>query len=467
MTAGTHRRKGMGVRLGVEGGGGMMLRRGTAARTAGLGILVLTGALVMPHAAPSAMPASTTGLYINAGGPALTDGWGTSWHADSGFVGGRTYTTTAPLRSDVQQQALFQSERYGMTAYRLAVPNGTYTVKLLEAEIWFNAPHQRVFSVSVSGHVVESNVDIYARVGKNAPLWLTFPATVTNGMLELDFSASVNYAKVAGIMVQSGPGSSPTPTAKPSPSATHSPTPPPSGTLIFDDEFNGPAGSQPGAPWSIMGGSMPSRWGVECFVNDRTHIHEDGAGHLVETATYNPEGVPCSNGSGPYESGGIEIPASVWTYEYGNAEARIQVPCASGAGLWPAWWEDGASWPSGGEIDMLEIMKGAGPSYAIQSLHGPGPSGAWNLGNSSGPANWCGGFHTYGAIWSPTEVRFTIDGQVTRTLTPAAMHAGWVWPFQGHPERLLLDLQVGGTGGTVNNATLPQSMVIDWVRVSR
>jgi Glycosyl hydrolases family 16/Fibronectin type III domain len=248
------------------------------------------------------------------------------------------------------------------------------------------------------------------------------------------------------------------------------------GTLIFDDEFNGPAGSQPSSTrWTIFGGSSPSRWGVECFVNDSGHIGEDGQGSLVLTATYNPGGVPCSNGSGPYESGGMETNLStLFHYQYGRAEARIKVPCQSGTGMWPAWWEDGTSWPTGGEIDNLEIMKDGQPTPgqgAQQTVHGATSSGgSWQVGNNyANPQRqpWCQDFHTYGSVWSLGQIQFTVDGVVTRTLTPSDMQAGWTWPFDTYAERLFLDLQVGGWGGTVDNSTLPQSMLVDWVRVSQ
>src|ERR1019366_4613160 len=67
--------------------------------------------------------------------------------------------------------------------------------------------------------------------------------------------------------------------------------------------------------------------------------------------------------------------------------------------------------------------------------------------------------------WSPGQVAFTIDGAVTHTITPANMQSGWSWPFDSYQERLLLDLQVGAAGGTINSGSLPQSMLTDWVRV--
>lgn len=243
------------------------------------------------------------------------------------------------------------------------------------------------------------------------------------------------------------------------------------GHLIFDDEFNGAASSAPDpSKWKVLGGSAPPRWGEECFVNNRAHISLDGTGHLVETATYNPGGVPCNNGSGPYESGGMTTGSAtngLFDFQYGTVEARIKVPCQSGTGMWPAWWSDGPGWPKGGEIDYLEVMKGGLGYDAHQTLHGATTSGGhWNLGyKNTSTTLWCKQYHVYGAIWTHGKLQFTIDGAVTHTATPSDMHSGWIWPFDSSHERLLVDLEVGGAGGTVNNATLPQSMLVDWVRV--
>jgi beta-glucanase (GH16 family) len=191
----------------------------------------------------------------------------------------------------------------------------------------------------------------------------------------------------------------------------------------------------------------------------------------VETATYNPNGVPCSNGSGPYESGGMDtgsFPSPLFSYQYGTAEARVKVPCRSGSGVWPAWWQDGPSWPTGGEIDNLEIMSDGGAGMnAQQTLHGPTSSGgSWQLNYANVASQpWCNDFHTFGSIWSPGKIVFTIDGVATRTITKSDVQSGWTWPFDSYAERLFVDLQVGSYGGTPDPSTFPQSMIVDWVRV--
>jgi beta-glucanase (GH16 family) len=245
-------------------------------------------------------------------------------------------------------------------------------------------------------------------------------------------------------------------------------TPPPTttGTLEFDDEFTGAAGSSPDTTkWNIL--NDVNSWGVQCFVNDRSHIYLNGDGQLVETATYNPSGSPCSGTT--YESGGMDTKGSgQFSFQYGTIEASIKVPCESGTGMWPAFWSDGPGWPANGEIDYLEIMDGKGPDDAKQSLHGPTSSGSWNLGNDNVAATpWCGAYHTYGATWSDNKIAFTIDGVVTHTDTSASLPSGDTWPFDKATalQSILLDLQVGKDGGTPTPSTFPQSMDVDWVRV--
>src|SRR4051812_14065474 len=83
-----------------------------------------------------AASASTTGLStvrINSGGPAMTDIAGFHWQADTGYVDGRTASTTANI-TNTRKPDLFRTNRYGMSAYHIPVTNGTYTVSLLEAE---------------------------------------------------------------------------------------------------------------------------------------------------------------------------------------------------------------------------------------------------------------------------------------------------------------------------------------------
>src|SRR5215211_6025695 len=62
-----------------------------------------------------------------------------------------------------------------------------------------------MFSVSAEGATVLSNIDIYAAAGADTAYDRTFPVTVSDGTLNLTFSASVENAKVNAIKVVPAP----------------------------------------------------------------------------------------------------------------------------------------------------------------------------------------------------------------------------------------------------------------------
>jgi len=155
--------------------------------------------------APSFAHAATVPAVARVGTDSVpvSDSSGTVWAADRGFTGGWDVPrgTTAPI-SGTDDDRLYQSEHYGMSAFTTAVPSpGTYRVRLRLAETYFAAAGQRVFDVAAEGQTRLSNVDIYARVGKNTAYDPTFDVPVTDGVLNLAFVNKVNYAKVAAIEV--------------------------------------------------------------------------------------------------------------------------------------------------------------------------------------------------------------------------------------------------------------------------
>ncbi|MDX6284835.1 MAG: trimeric autotransporter adhesin [Frankiales bacterium] len=172
-------------------------------------IRIIALCLIAGTLGASALTASTTAsttataskILINTGGSALTDTDGNAWKADSYFTGGTAGSTTATI-SGTNYQGVFRNGRGGMSAYRIPVANGTYTVKLLEAEYYFSAAGKRIFDVKSEGALVVDNLDIFARAGKNASLYVVFKSTVSDGILDLVFTASVDRAKVDGIVIE-------------------------------------------------------------------------------------------------------------------------------------------------------------------------------------------------------------------------------------------------------------------------
>jgi beta-glucanase (GH16 family) len=162
---------------------------------------------------------------------------------------------------------------------------------------------------------------------------------------------------------------------------------------------------------------------------------------------------------------------NTFRFQYGVAEARVQVP--TGQGLVAQFWmlgqeayEGENAWPSCGEIDTAEVL-GSEPNIANGTLHAPwsfAPTGVQGQADSATPLS--AGFHTYSVEWEPERISFMLDGTVYKTITPSDLPAGAAWPFK-HPYFLLLDLAVGGEWpGSPNASThFPAQMLVDWVRV--
>lgn len=245
------------------------------------------------------------------------------------------------------------------------------------------------------------------------------------------------------------------------------PPPPPPTTgncdetnLKFCDDFTGSTGSKPdSSKWDVMSGA--SGWGVECFTESPNNIQQDGQGNLKLV-------VRKESGCGrDYTSGGIETNRgnSNFTFQYGDVEIRAKAAC--GGGVWPALWtstgDNGPGWPNSGEIDILEIMDG--DQYnAQQTIHG-GPSHWQKNTSNKSSKRWCEDWHTYGVDWRKGSLKFKIDGVVKHTLTPSDVPSGQKWPFDSYNQRLLVDLQIGSWGGTINNNDLPSTMLVDYVKV--
>jgi 5-hydroxyisourate hydrolase-like protein (transthyretin family) len=182
-----------------------------AAVTAGLATTVFTPATT----GTATITATTAGLNaaqanlnvvlaarINAGGGTYTDGLANTWSADTGFSGGNAFQSNNQI-SLTADPTLYQSERWGNAfGYTINLPNGNYTLRLHFAEIFFGSPGQRVFNVSAQGNQILSNYDIVADVGgSNRAVIKSFPVTVSNGQLTVNFISVVDNAKVSAIEV--------------------------------------------------------------------------------------------------------------------------------------------------------------------------------------------------------------------------------------------------------------------------
>lgn len=243
--------------------------------------------------------------------------------------------------------------------------------------------------------------------------------------------------------------------------------------LAWSDEFDGDAGSKPdGSKWiPEVNGDGGGNGELQYYTDSADNASLDGEGNLVITARKeNPNDYQCHYGRCEYTSARLTT-AQTFTQQYGHFEARIKVP--RGTGMWPAFWMLGSNfgqtpWPDCGEIDILENI-GSEPSTVHGSLHGPGYSGGNPLTGSYSLPNgeaFADDFHTFAVDWTPEYIAWSVDGQEYQRKTPADA-GGNAWPFD-QPFFIIMNVAVGGAwpGPPNDDTQFPQSMVVDYVRVS-
>jgi Ricin-type beta-trefoil lectin domain/Glycosyl hydrolases family 16 len=126
----------------------------------------------------------------------------------------------------------------------------------------------------------------------------------------------------------------------------------------------------------------------------------------------------------------------------------------------------GNNWPTTGEIDIMENI-GSTPNTVYGTVHGPGYSGAGGIGGSRTIGSALGdAFHQYAVEWSPNLIVWYLDNQEYFRVTPASL-GGRQWVYD-HPFFMIMNVAVGGYWpGNPNSSTVfPQTMLVDWVRVS-
>ncbi|MFL5681493.1 MAG: malectin domain-containing carbohydrate-binding protein, partial [Chloroflexota bacterium] len=154
---------------------------------------------------------------VNTGGARYVNGNGDVFAADKvfatgtyGYVGSSsTKSTTAAIAGTVDDK-LYQSLRTGMTGYRFDLANGHYRVDLGFAETAIKKAGGRVFSVSIEGSPVLSNLDVYKTAGANAALDRSFEVDVSDGHLDITFTPQRGDKPiVSSILVTQLPAGSP------------------------------------------------------------------------------------------------------------------------------------------------------------------------------------------------------------------------------------------------------------------
>lgn len=122
----------------------------------------------------------------------------------SGVLGGKLAHFPGNRIEGADEQAVYQHVRYDLSAYRFVVPNGDYRVTLKFCEPYYSEPGRRVFDVQIEGRTVVSRLDVFAEVGQNHALDMTYQVTVDDGRLDVEFVPVVEMPCIAGLVIEGG-----------------------------------------------------------------------------------------------------------------------------------------------------------------------------------------------------------------------------------------------------------------------
>ena len=240
--------------------------------------------------------------------------------------------------------------------------------------------------------------------------------------------------------------------------------------LVWSDEFDG--SSLDTSAWEVQIGDGCDQGAGMCgWGNSELQNYQAGnitSANGILTIEARKERIKGTQ----YTSGRIRtanMPTS-GEWAFGRFEARMKIP--EGQGMWPAFWmlptDPAEGWPMSGEIDIFESV-GQSANFSYGTLHygQPYPD---NKHTGAGillqPQKWSDDFHVYTVEWEQDEIRWYVDNMLYSTKTIADL-APEDWPFDGRNNfHFILNLAVGGTwGGDVDDAALPQTLEIDYVRV--
>lgn len=162
-------------------------------------------------------------------------------------------------------------------------------------------------------------------------------------------------------------------------------------------------------------------------------------------------------------------------WQYGRFEIRARIDTTYGS--WPAIWTLGGKggWPAGGEIDIMEF-------YRVKEMPTILANIAWLGDKSSGKAkwnekkldlshftakdkDWVKKFHVWRMDWTEESIQLFLDDELLNSqVVPTALNPDGSNGFT-QPHYILLNLAIGGNGGTPKASTAKIRYEVDYVRV--
>jgi len=244
------------------------------------------------------------------------------------------------------------------------------------------------------------------------------------------------------------------------------------GALTFHDEFNSLQTLDPNTGaglWNTnFGGNLKDQWAYSLVSNGEQQAYVapgfQGRGEAdigvnpfslsggvltITAAPTAPDDFYAAWGR-DYTSGMLNT-LGLFEQKYGYFEMRAELPTA--AGSWPAFWMIPHPYTPNVEADIMEGLA-ATPNVDYRHARG-GADGSEGLYDNVYKED-AGGFHTYGMLWTATDLTFYYDGvAVLQGATPS----NWTSPMA-----LIVNLAVGGWGGNPDGQAFPDDLKIDYVR---
>lgn len=231
------------------------------------------------------------------------------------------------------------------------------------------------------------------------------------------------------------------------------------GRLVWSDEFNDNRIDT--TAWSKVprGGSD---WNRHMTDFDSCYVLRDGCLVLRGIRNYS-----LPNDTMPFVTGGVKS-AGKKSFAQGRVEVRAKL--GEGIGVWPAIWmlPEKSTWPSGGEIDIMEHLNH--DTIAYQTIH---THYTYDLGHRKDPRSGFTApiinneFNVYAVDFRRDSLTFFINDEAIGTYPRiAALEEQQQYPFGVEPFYIILSMQIEGAWvGKADIRDLPVEMLIDWVRV--
>lgn len=287
--------------------------------------------------------------------------------------------------------------------------------------------------------------------------------------------------------------------------------------LIFEDQFDGPAGAAPNASyWTLAGqhtGIDPTHGASEQQLYTPERVKLDGAGHCVIETRRERRWYPGGSQQPRwynFTSGMMQSTGKV-NATYGKWAVRARLPDPKIIGIWPAHWmipepSPWNCWPVGGEIDIMEMNGGVYGNTVVGTYSwskncsagepdpqpplanctcgcgcdlffskdpargGHGVNGHYNCTETSPwtckeQHDFSKAFHVFSITWSAREISWAVDDRtyfVQRVGVPQGLYVPQ-WPMYFILNTAIQPQSDNREAGAVG--PYPAEHVIDWVRI--